>query len=44
MAVPGPATSLMSAGCHQLLRADTRIRPVTSAADIVADIDLASRR
>ncbi|MEU4680414.1 DNA-processing protein DprA [Micromonospora sp. NPDC023737] len=38
MVVPGPVTSLTSAGCHALLRTDRRIRPVTDAADVVADL------
>lgn len=37
MAVPGPVTSAMSAGCHHLLRTDAQIRPVTCAADVIAD-------
>jgi DNA processing protein len=36
MAVPGPVTSAMSVGCHQLLRDDEqRTRLVTSAAEVV---------
>ncbi|MDG6104025.1 DNA-processing protein DprA [Dactylosporangium aurantiacum] len=38
MVVPGPVTSTVSGGCHQLLRADPRVRAVTSAADIIADL------
>ncbi len=36
MAVPGPVTSAMSAGCHELLRGDPPATLVTSAADILA--------
>jgi DNA processing protein len=42
MVVPGPVTSAMSVGCHDLLRTEPRIRPVTGVADVVAD--LARRR
>lgn len=38
MVVPGPVTSTVSGGCHRLLRTDPRVRPVTSAADILADL------
>ncbi|GAA3386312.1 DNA-processing protein DprA [Cryptosporangium minutisporangium] len=34
MAVPGPVTSVQSAGCHALLRDDRRVRLVTNAADV----------
>ena len=37
MAVPGPVTSAMSAGCHSLIR-EGRAVCVTSAADIVTHI------
>ena len=37
MAVPGPVTSAMSAGCHALIR-EQRATLVTSAADIVTSI------
>jgi DNA processing protein len=37
MAVPGPVTSSMSAGCHTLIR-EQRASLVTSAAEIIADI------
>jgi DNA processing protein len=40
MAVPGPVTSAMSAGCHDLLRTEPRIRPVTSVSDILVDLAL----
>ncbi|ROO60339.1 DNA processing protein [Micromonospora sp. Llam0] len=40
MVVPGPVTSAISAGCHDLLRAEPRIRPVTNLADILADLAL----
>jgi DNA processing protein len=40
MVVPGPVTSAMSAGCHDLLRSEPRIRPVTSVADILVDLAL----
>jgi hypothetical protein len=39
MAVPGPVTSAMSAGCHALIR-DRRAACVTSAADIIAHMPL----
>ena len=39
MAVPGPVTSAMSAGCHALIR-DQRAACVTSAADIIAHMPL----
>ena len=35
MAVPGPVTSAMSVGCHELLRSEQEVALVTSAADIV---------
>ncbi|MET7426645.1 DNA-processing protein DprA [Dactylosporangium sp. NPDC005555] len=38
MVVPGPVTSAASAGCHQLLRDDPRVRVVTSAADVIDDL------
>jgi DNA processing protein len=38
MVVPGPVTSATSAGCHELLRTNARIRPVTCADDVVADV------
>lgn len=38
MVVPGPVTSAMSAGCHELLRSDPRIRAVTGVADVIADL------
>jgi DNA processing protein len=39
MAVPGPVTSAMSAGCHALIR-DQRAACVTSATDTVAHMPL----
>lgn len=39
MAVPGPVTSLLSAGCHQFLRAHPRARPVTDAGEVVTDVE-----
>lgn len=39
MAIPGPVTSAMSAGCHQLLRTDTRIHLVTGTADVLTHLD-----
>lgn len=36
MAVPGPVTSAFSAGCHQLLRDEPRVRLVTNADDVLA--------
>ncbi|MEV0733926.1 DNA-processing protein DprA [Polymorphospora sp. NPDC050346] len=38
MAVPGPVTSALSAGCHRALRADSRVRLVRDAADVVAHL------
>ena len=38
MAVPGPITSGMSAGCHALLRADPEARLVTSAAEVLEEV------
>jgi DNA processing protein len=35
MVVPGPVTSAMSVGCHELLRADQQARLVTDAAQVV---------
>ncbi|MEI4277956.1 DNA-processing protein DprA [Klenkia terrae] len=35
MAVPGPVTSAMSVGCHQLLRADDGVQLVSSAAEVL---------
>jgi DNA processing protein len=42
MAVPGPATSVMSAGCHALIR-DQRAALVTSAADILSYLSSVGR-
>ncbi|WP_170863528.1 DNA-processing protein DprA [Micromonospora sediminimaris] len=38
VAVPGPVTSGLSAGCHQALREEPRIRLVRDAADVIAHI------
>ncbi|MFI5916485.1 DNA-processing protein DprA [Dactylosporangium sp. NPDC051541] len=38
MAVPGPVTAVTSAGCHRLLRTDPRVRLVTSAEQVVAEL------
>jgi DNA processing protein len=38
MAVPGPVTSAMSTGCHQLLRDGAAL--VTNAGDVIAACDL----
>jgi DNA processing protein len=39
MAVPGPVTSAMSVGCHELLRATERpVRLVTTAAQVVEEV------
>jgi DNA processing protein len=48
MAVPGPVTSAMSAGCHRELRDDPQVRVVTSAAEVLEEVgrlgdDLARR-
>ncbi|MFY1673972.1 DNA-processing protein DprA [Plantactinospora sp. WMMB334] len=43
MLVPGPVTSSLSAGCHDALRRRPQARLVTSAADIVAELDTAQR-
>jgi DNA processing protein len=37
MAVPGPITSAMSVGCHELLRAGTAL-PVTSVAEVIESV------
>lgn len=42
MVVPGPVTSVTSAGCHQALREHREVRAVTTAADIIHDIDAAA--
>jgi DNA processing protein len=42
MVVPGPVTSVMSAGCHHALRAHREVRAVTTAAEVVHDIDAAT--
>jgi DNA processing protein len=38
MAVPGPVTSAMSTGCHELLGTDARVRLVTGAEHVLAQI------
>lgn len=38
MAVPGPVTSALSAGCHAALREDPGTRLVTTAAEVVEEI------
>ncbi|MGI5213333.1 DNA-processing protein DprA [Plantactinospora sp. CA-290183] len=38
MAVPGPVTSVQSAGCHQAMRDNPRVRLVRDAADIDANL------
>jgi DNA processing protein len=40
MAVPGPVTSVMSRGCHKLLRADHPARLVTSAPEIIQEVGM----
>ncbi len=40
LSVPGPVTSAMSAGCHQLLRADEPARLVTDAAEVIEEVGL----
>ncbi|MDG4795033.1 DNA-processing protein DprA [Micromonospora sp. WMMD1082] len=43
MLVPGPVTSSMSAGCHDALRHWPQARLVTGAADIINELDIATR-
>lgn len=38
MVVPGPVTSAVSAGCHELLRTDPRVRPVAHGGHVLADL------
>ncbi|MEV4708210.1 DNA-processing protein DprA [Actinoplanes sp. NPDC049316] len=38
MVVPGPVTSAMSVGCHNILRAHIGARIVTSAADVITEL------
>ncbi|WP_122982521.1 DNA-processing protein DprA [Actinoplanes teichomyceticus] len=38
MVVPGPVTSAMSVGCHELLRSHPPARLVTSAADVLEEV------
>lgn len=40
MAVPGPVTSAMSAGCHRLVQADDPARLVTDASEVVEEVGL----
>lgn len=42
MVVPGPVTSATSAGCHQALREDPRLRLVTSTAEVLAELQPAT--
>lgn len=42
MVVPGPVTSAVSVGCHQVLRSDPQVRAVTSAADVLDDLAAAA--
>jgi DNA processing protein len=38
MVVPGPVTSVMSAGCHAVLRAHAAARLVTSASEVITEL------
>jgi DNA processing protein len=38
MAVPGPVTSAMSVGCHELLRINPQVRLVTSVAHVLEEV------
>ncbi|AEV88144.1 DNA processing protein DprA [Actinoplanes sp. SE50] len=38
MVVPGPVTSTMSVGCHELLRGNPQARLVTCAADVLEEV------
>jgi DNA processing protein len=38
MAVPGPVTSAMSAGCHRLMRADEGARLVTGVDEVIEEV------
>ena len=38
MVVPGPVTSVTSAGCHELLRTEPRIRPVAGVEHVIATL------
>ncbi|WP_444951084.1 DNA-processing protein DprA [Micromonospora ureilytica] len=38
MAVPGPVTSALSAGCHQVLRETPRVRLVRDVADVIGHL------
>jgi DNA processing protein len=40
LAVPGPVTSAMSAGCHRLLRGDEPARLVTDAGEVIEEVGL----
>ncbi|GAA2714135.1 DNA-processing protein DprA [Actinoplanes palleronii] len=39
LVVPGPVTSVHSAGCLDLLRGDPRVRPVGDATDVLIDLE-----
>ncbi len=41
MAVPGPVTSVMSTGCHGILRANAAARLVTSASEVITELNQA---
>ena len=38
MVVPGPVTSTMSVGCHELLRTDPSVRLVTGVAHVLDEV------
>ncbi|AXH93596.1 DNA-processing protein DprA [Micromonospora aurantiaca] len=38
MVVPGPVTSAVSAGCHEMLRTEPRVRPVAHVDHVLADL------
>lgn len=40
LAVPGPVTSAMSAGCHRLVQADDPARLVTDASEVIEEVGL----
>jgi DNA processing protein len=42
MVVPGPVTSVMSAGCHGVLRAHAAARLVTSAGEVITELSQTS--
>jgi DNA processing protein len=39
MVVPGPVTSAVSAGCHSILRTNAAARVVTSAGDVITELN-----